>query len=266
MVRVTVLGSGSRGNALVVDVGGVRIGVDAGFGTRTVAKRMRAAGLAPQSIDACVITHEHQDHAHGALAMRDKWRWTLISTPQTFAAIGAEHATARMMPAAYEEPVIVGDARVTLFKVSHDAVAPSAVLIENTITGVRVGVAQDLGEIPPGLADAFAHLDILVMESNHDVGMLRAGPYPISVQDRVAGACGHLSNAQSAEFIARVAHRGLRAIVLAHLSEQNNTPDIARAAVAHRLRGTEFRGTLIAAKQDTGCAVGSKRMDQLQLF
>jgi phosphoribosyl 1,2-cyclic phosphodiesterase len=261
-----VLGSGSRGNALIVDIGGVRIGVDAGFGVRTTAKRMRAAGLSPQSIDACVITHEHLDHAQGALAARDKWRWHLISTEPTFAAIGAPNATARMMPVGYEEPVRVGDARVTLLKVSHDAVAPSAVLIENMVTGIRVGVAQDLGEIPAGLADAFAHLDILVMEANHDVGMLRAGPYPVSVQDRVAGAFGHLSNAQSAEFIARVAHRGLRAVVLAHLSEQNNTPDIARTAVAQRLRGTEFRGKLITAKQDSGCAVGSARVDQLQLL
>lgn len=265
-MRVTVLGSGSRGNALVVDCGGVRIGVDAGFGIRTTAKRMRAAGLAPQSVDACVITHEHVDHAQGALAMRDKWRWTLISTAPTFGAIGAGNATARISAVEYEEPVTIGDARVTLLKVSHDAAAPSAVLIENMVTGARVGVAQDLGEIPPGLADAFAHLDILVMEANHDVGMLRAGPYPPVVQDRIISAVGHLSNTQSAEFIARVAHRGLRAIVLAHLSEQNNTPDIARAAVAHRLRGTEFRGTLVTARQDSGCAVGSKRMDQLQLL
>ncbi|HKS07482.1 MAG TPA: MBL fold metallo-hydrolase [Gemmatimonadaceae bacterium] len=255
MVRVTALGSGSKGNCLVVDLGKTRVAVEAGFGVRMLARHFKAAGIAPESMAACVITHEHLDHIRGASKARDKWRWTLMATPQTFAAaeIGG---TARILPTAYRRPTAFGDARITLLPISHDAAAPAAVLIEDVVTGARVGIAQDLGAIPEGLLEAFDRVDVLVIEANHDMGMLRAGPYPPSLQDRVAGPRGHLSNRQCADFVARAAHRDMRAIVLAHLSEQNNTPEIARSTVARALRGSPFRGKLVTAAQHAACSVG----------
>lgn len=265
-MNVTVLGSGSRGNSLVVDFGTSRIAVDAGYGTRTLATRMRAAGIAPASVDACALTHEHVDHAQGAIAARDKWHWTLVATGPTLAAIGAGNAAAHTQPLRYGESAAFGDARVTLIPVSHDAAAPAAVLIEHAPSGARIGVAQDLGEVSDALITAFARLDILVLEANHDAGMLRAGPYPSFLQDRIAGSRGHLSNAQSADFVAQVSHRGLRALVLAHLSRQNNTPELARTSLRAVLRGTRFRGMLLAAAQDAPGTVGDRATTQLTLF
>lgn len=265
-VRVTVLGSGSKGNSLVVELGSIRIAVDAGFSVRRLAKKLRAASIAPESISACAITHEHLDHAKGARPARVKWHWTLTATSPTLAAMGFVNATARLMPLQYGESAMIEHVRVTLIEVSHDAVAPAAVLLEDTKSGARIGVAHDLGEVPDRLVDAFAYLDVLVLEANHDSGMLRSGPYPPFLQDRVAGMRGHLSNVQSAAFARRVAHPGLRAIVLAHLSEQNNTPALAFSTVDRALRGSAFRGKLIPAAQNAACAVGTARTAQLSLF
>jgi phosphoribosyl 1,2-cyclic phosphodiesterase len=266
VVRVTALGSGSKGNSLVVALGDTRIAIDAGFGPRTLAKKLRACGIAPQSIQVCVITHEHLDHVQGAVSMRDKWQWTLAATPPTLAAIGVARATARVRPMPYRAAEMFGPVRVTLLPVSHDAVAPAAVLLEDTRSGARIGVTYDLGEIPAGLAEHFARLDVLVLEANHDMGMLRNGPYPPMLQERIAGRRGHLSNAQSAEFAACVAHKDLRAVMLAHLSQENNTPALARGAVGRALRTTPFRGTLVTAAQHTACMVGTAAAEQLSLF
>jgi phosphoribosyl 1,2-cyclic phosphodiesterase len=265
-MRVTVIASGSKGNSLVIEFGTTRIAVDAGYGPRNLAKKYAAAGIAPESVHACIITHEHVDHARGALDARRKWGWTLAGTPQTLDSIGAIDPAENSAPMDYGTPLKFGDAQVTLIKVAHDAVAPAAILVEDCASGARVGIAYDLGAIPAGLAQAFALLDILVLEANHDMGMLRAGPYPLHLQDRIAGSHGHLSNFQSAEFARTVAHPGLRAVVLAHLSEQNNTPTAAREAVGRQLRRTNFRGKLGAANQDRSCTVGDAREVQLQLF
>jgi phosphoribosyl 1,2-cyclic phosphodiesterase len=265
-VRLTVLGSGSKGNCLIIDTGNARIAVDAGFGTRTLARRFKAANIAPDSIDACVITHEHQDHASGALKVRDKWKWHLLATAPTLDAIEADTTAARATAVAHRTPYTVGDVRITLLPVSHDAASPSAVLIEDMKSGARAGVAYDLGEIPEGMPEAFSHLDLAVIEANHDMVMLRNGPYPFVLQERVAGRRGHLSNVQAGHFAARIAHRELRVLVLAHLSQENNTPDIARAALSRALKPTRFRGMLIAARQEVPCGVGVKKAPQLTLL
>jgi phosphoribosyl 1,2-cyclic phosphodiesterase len=230
-----------------------------------MAKRLRDAGIQPESIDACVVTHEHLDHSQGALAARKKWRWHLAATPLTLNVIEAPKA-ADIVPVEYNCFATFGDARVTLLKVSHDAVAPAAVLLEDSTTGARVGIAYDLGVVPQHLVGAFEKLDVLVVEANHDFGMLRAGPYPRHLQDRIASAHGHLSNLQAAEFARRLVHPGLGAVVLAHLSEQNNSPKVARETVGRVLRRTTFRGKLGAASQNKSCAVGDTRELQLQLF
>jgi phosphoribosyl 1,2-cyclic phosphodiesterase len=265
-MKVTVVASGSKGNSLVVDFGSTRIAVDAGFGTRNLSKRFRAAGIAPESVSACIVTHEHLDHAQGALAARKKWSWNVAATALTLDAIGVATSARNITSMTYGVAEDFGDARVTLIKVSHDAVAPAAVVVEDRVSGARVGIAYDLGVVPRGLADAFANLDVLVLEANHDSAMLRSGPYPPHLQARIAGPNGHLSNAQSADFAQSVVHPGLRAIVLAHLSEQNNTPRVAHETVARQLRRTAFRGKLGPAKQNSSCAVGDVIEVQLQLL
>jgi len=265
-VRVTILGSGSRGNSLVVDLGGRRIAIDAGFGPRPLARRLQEAGIAPESIDACALTHEHQDHAQGALHARLKWRWTLVATPPTLAALPTGSATSRLVPLEHETSHEIGPVRITLFAIGHDAANPSAVVLEDTESGARVGVAHDLGVTSDHLARSFERLDMLVLEANHDMAMLRAGRYPRFLQERIAGPRGHLSNEQAADFAARISHRGLKNVMLAHLSANNNTPQLAHSAVSARLRGTPFGGKVVVAGQDSITCAGSMPAAQLQLL
>jgi phosphoribosyl 1,2-cyclic phosphodiesterase len=265
-VRVSILGSGSRGNALVIDTGAVRLAVDVGFGPRAMARRLREAGLAPESIAGAVLTHEHQDHAQGALDARLKWRWTLLGTAGTLAALEPGAATARLQALPYAAPLAFEGVRVTLFPVPHDAAAPAAVLVEDVRSGWRVGVAQDLGAVPDALRADFRDLDVLVLEANHDPELLRNGPYPPHLQRRISGGRGHLSNAAAAGWLADLAHRGLQHVVLAHLSETNNSPALAVAAARAALRRAGCRAALVAASQREGVAVGAAPSAQLGLW
>ncbi len=265
-MRITVLGSGSRGNALVVEFGATRIAVDAGFGPRALARRLRESGIEPESVQAGVITHEHQDHAQGAFHARAKWRWSLISHAATFASIGAGAAVARLIMPAFGEAVEVDGVRITLYPIPHDAAAPAAVVLEHIATGQRVGVAHDLGRVPEAIVAPFRDLDMAVIEANHDVEMLRNGPYPHSLQRRVSGGAGHLSNAQSGAWIREIASPRLQHVILAHLSETNNRPELAVGAVREALKGSACRAVVAAADQRSPYTAGAVSPSQLALW
>jgi phosphoribosyl 1,2-cyclic phosphodiesterase len=265
-VRVSVLGSGSRGNCLVIDGREARIIVDVGFGPRATATRLRALGIAPESIAGAVITHEHQDHAQGAPDARTKWRWSLIGTPGTLQAMSLGMATARLLPTAVETPLLFEGLRITLHEIPHDASAPAAVVIEDLRTGERVGVAHDLGVVPPRLVEVFRDVDIAVVESNHDPVMLREGPYPPMLQRRVSGGRGHLSNAQCAAWLRDIAGPRLRHVVLAHLSETNNTAALATDSARAALGAAGCRATVVAAQQRAPVVIGTPPDRQMTLW
>jgi phosphoribosyl 1,2-cyclic phosphodiesterase len=228
-VQVSVLGSGSRGNALLVESGDTRVLVDCGFGPRAIARRLALLHRAPESIDALVLTHEHTDHAQGAMKACAKWGWPLYATAGTLAALPAPLSPVRVI--AHGQPWSVGTLDGCSIAVPHDAADCAALRFDNRATGQRVGVALDLGHVPAGLAAFFALSDLLVIEANHDLAMLHAGPYPRRLKERIRGRRGHLDNGAAAELIAHCAHRGLRGVVLAHLSETNNAPAEAVRAV-----------------------------------
>jgi phosphoribosyl 1,2-cyclic phosphodiesterase len=146
--------------------------------------------------------------------------------------------------------VRVGNLVVESVKIPHDAAAPVALVVADPVSGARCGIATDLGTIPAALMTAFRDLDVLVLESNHDEAMLAAGPYPPSVRDRIASRTGHLSNRVAASAARALAHKGLRHLVLAHVSEKCNTPSLARQATQAMIEGTRFRGALHVAPQD----------------
>lgn len=250
----------------MIDTGTLRLAVDVGFGPRAMARRLREAGIAPESVAGAVLTHEHQDHAQGALDARLKWRWTLLGTAGTLDALRPGAATARLQAVPTAAATAFEDVDITLLPVPHDAAAPAAVLIEDRRSGWRVGVAQDLGAVPDGLRAAFRDLDVLVVEANHDPELLRQGPYPPHLQRRITGGRGHLSNAAAATWLAEAADRRLRHVVLAHLSETNNTPALALAAAREALRRAGSRATLVAAAQREGVAVGAPPSAQLGLW
>jgi phosphoribosyl 1,2-cyclic phosphodiesterase len=231
-VKLQILGTGSRGNALLLETGDTRILVDAGFMPRTLERRLRALAVPPESISAVVVTHEHADHIGGVAASIERHGWAVYATRGTIANApelqqAVQHASI-MTPGV---PTRIGGFEIMAVRVSHDAAEPVAIVATESASGRRTGIAYDLGVATDSLRKAFAHLDTLVVEANYDPTMLRTGPYPPVVQRRIAGSRGHLSNAAAAAFVASVQHRGLRQVILAHLSENCNTPALALAAV-----------------------------------
>jgi phosphoribosyl 1,2-cyclic phosphodiesterase len=256
-VRVIVLGSGSAGNALVLEDGTSRVLVDAGFAPRVLAGRLRAAGIAPASVEACVVTHEHTDHARGAAAAASRWGWTLVASRGTIEAC-PDLRRAGATVCRPGTPFIVGGWHFDAARVSHDASEPLAFAATARRSGARVAICYDLGVPSERVRALLARADVLVLESNHDEGMLRIGPYPPSVKKRIASPLGHLSNRQSAALARTVVHRGLRRLVLAHLSESNNTPAVALAAM-RSARAVPASVDTVVAPQGSAITVSRER-------
>lgn len=252
MMRVTVLGSGSRGNAILVDGTEGAVLIDAGFGRRTLAKRFALAGRRPEDVTALLLTHEHVDHAGGATAASARWGWPVHALPETLAALAGDvdGPPSHRAPLSLEAEHVVGGFLVTCTPVPHDARRCAALIVTDRASGARVGVALDLGHVPQHLPAALSACDLLVVESNHDERMLAQGPYPWALKQRVGGQLGHLSNGAAAALLAAVAHRGLRGVVLAHLSETNNAPALALSRTRDALRRAGWRrDALWAASQ-----------------
>lgn len=247
-MKLWVLGSGSGGNAVLVEAGDSRVLVDAGFGTRELANRMRTIGVAPSSVEACIVTHEHTDHVKGAAAGARKWGWALYASAGTMDA-WPELRGAGCAAVSPEEPLALSRIEVTTQRTPHDAASPIGVRLACRTTGAVAVVCTDIGHVSENVRTLCAGADLLVLESNHDEGMLRAGPYPPFLQRRIASRTGHLSNRASAELSRDLVHRDLAHVVLAHLSEKCNDHGIAHAATADALRRTRFRGALSVALQ-----------------
>jgi phosphoribosyl 1,2-cyclic phosphodiesterase len=249
-VKAWTLGSGSKGNAILLESDGTRVLIDAGFPPRVLMRRLAGVHIAPESISAVVVTHEHIDHMRGVRAAQRRWKWHVYGSAGTIGAI-ADLDVPRVTALRSGAPFAIGALQFELVRVPHDATAPTAVVATSTRTGFRTGIAHDLGAIPDKLRAAFAGLDLLLLESNHDEEMLRTGPYPPFLQARISGGSGHLSNRKSAAFARELAAPPLRQVVLLHLSETNNTPARALAAARDALRGAKLRCPVTAAPQDS---------------
>ncbi|HUD73171.1 MAG TPA: MBL fold metallo-hydrolase [Dongiaceae bacterium] len=248
-IRLATLGSGSGGNATLVEGGGVRVLVDAGFSCRRLVQRLRFVGVDPASVDAILLTHEHGDHLAGAAAFAASFGAPIYCTRGTAAAAGFAADGVTPVLVRDGEAFAIGTMQVRPFAVPHDAAETVGFVLE--AGGVRAGYVTDLGHDPESVRSPLRGADLLVVESNHDVDLLRAGPYPEHVKARVLGRYGHLDNEASAAILADVAGRATRAIVLAHLSATNNQPALALAAARRRLgRGAHPVPTLHPAAQE----------------
>lgn len=248
-MKLCVLGSGSRGNAVLIQSGKTRILIDAGFGPRTIAKRLLSVGVNPSSIEAVVLTHEHTDHSKGVRAGAARWGWRVFATRGT--QNGCESLAAQGVSTLVANQVLrVGEVEIFPVSTSHDATEPVAVIATDSTSGVRAGIVYDLGVMSEGVQRAIEGVEILVIESNHDGEMLRNGPYPAMLKRRIAGNHGHLSNRAAGAAAGTCAHPGLAHVVLAHLSETNNTPRVAIDAMRRALGRTAFAGSVVAAQQD----------------
>lgn len=243
-----MLGSGSGGNAVLVEAAEGRVLVDAGFGVRTLAARLAAIGVPPESIEACVITHEHTDHVKGAAAAARRWGWALHASRGTIAH-APELAGSRVRAFDAGASLAFSTMDVATVRTPHDAAESVGVTLTARRSGVRATVCTDIGHVSDGVRALCRDADILVVESNHDEAMLRAGPYPPVVQARIAGEHGHLANRHAAALIRDSATPRLRHVVLAHLSEKCNEPALARATAEREVRRTVYRGAVATAHQ-----------------
>ncbi len=253
-LRIAVLASGSKGNSTLIASAKTRILVDCGLSCRETFRRLQAVGEDPLSLDAILISHEHSDHVGGLPVMARKTHATVFMTGPANDEWGRfceDSDLERLELFSAGRHFTVGDIEVTPFTVPHDAADPVA--FSFCCEGLKVGIVTDLGYIPRSVSEHVRGCDVLVIESNHDLEMLRTGPYPWTVKQRVGSRVGHLSNSTLAEFFANDYDGSAAFVVLAHLSEQNNHPEIARrcAESALQARRDLLRNRLMLAAQHT---------------
>ena len=234
MIRFRSLGSGSAGNATLVEASSgittTRLLVDAGFSLRELELRLARAALGFADLDAIFVTHEHGDHIGCAVALSVRHGLPLWMSRGTWRAIAEPIAPPGLRFARDDEAIAVGDLELLPFTVAHDAAEPLQLRCSDG--SASVVVLTDLGSITPHMLEHVAGCDALLLECNHDAGMLAASRYPPSLKARIGGRFGHLNNATAAEILARCMGPRLRHVVAAHLSRENNHPDLVRAALA----------------------------------
>lgn len=248
-MNVSLLASGSKGNALLVCSERSRLLIDAGLSARELSRRLALAGVAPESLDAVLVSHEHVDHVRGLGVLSRRWR-----VPVYVHHAAAELLADQQRPDALREfdggaELAIGDFGVRIFPVTHDAAAP----VGFTISGPagKLGIATDLGIATRLVVEELRGCRCLILEANHDEAMLRDGPYPWPLKQRIRGNHGHLSNRASANLLEQLCWDGLEAVVLAHLSETNNHPDLASASARAVLEGQNCcRPQLLLGHQD----------------
>lgn len=234
MIRFASLGSGSEGNGLVVESGKTRILADCGFRLSDTVTRLSRLGLAPGDLAAVLVTHEHEDHAGGVARFARRYDIPVYLTYGTFVAIGSSGAMMpRMTLIDTHAPFVIGDLEIHPYPVPHDAREPSQFVFSDGER--RLGLLTDTGDSTPHIERMLTGLDALVLECNHDLELLLNGPYPQTLKRRISGRYGHLDNATAARLIAGIDCSRLQHFVAAHLSAQNNTPDLARAAISTAL-------------------------------
>ena len=246
-MRYCSLGSGSRGNGTLIEQGASRVLVDCGFSLRATEQRLRQAGTSGDELSAILVTHEHSDHIQGVAKLARRYELPVYLTPGTGYAL-REEAGLDIRHVDLHGRFTVGELEVTPVAVPHDAREPCQYVFDNGHK--RLGVLTDTGTITPWIVEQYADLDALFLEANYDPHMLSSGPYPAFLKARVGGDLGHLSNQQAAGFLRVAGLERLRHIAVAHISEKNNRPELALAALQDAL--TDWTGELLLAQQDQG--------------
>lgn len=249
-MRVTVLGSGSRGNAFALSSAGVTLLLDAGFGPKTLIRRAERAGIDLHPLAGIVLTHEHGDHARGAVSLARRHRCDIYGSRGTLQALADRTGAVRTIPLVTARAMTIGPFTVGACPTTHDAREPLALSVSTDGGRVKLGLAYDLGRPTTATRYLLRDATCLLLEANHDEVMLRTGPYPPVVRDRIGGSRGHLSNRAAGQFLAELCHPALTHVVLVHVSERCNRPELAESAVREQLAGRGFGGRLSVAGQD----------------
>lgn len=251
MTTVHTLASGSSGNALLLSDGSCRLLVDAGISCRRITASLRELGLTPEDLDAVLITHAHTDHISGLQTLLKRNSSPILATAQTCRQLEYRLAgvSARLQPVELCTPICVGTICVTPFPTAHDI--PGACGFRFDTEDGSVGLLTDTGYVTEEAKTFLPGSDLVILESNYDEEALRSGPYPYYLKERILGDGGHLRNEDAAHFAVVLAEAGASEILLAHLSQENNTPAMAQNAVALALSAAGLSPALSVAPRDT---------------
>jgi len=228
-MRFASLGSGSRGNATLVEWRDTCVMIDCGFSIRDTTKRLEKLGKTPNDIDAILVTHEHSDHWKGVIPLSAKFNIDVYVTAGCMRSRKAEERAFPFYIIDSHTQFQVGDLSVTPVPVPHDAREPVQYLFNSD--NHQLGILTDVGSLTPHIESAYANCDGLLVEANHDFDMLMAGPYPEFLKDRVSGPWGHLNNQQTATLLSVIDQQRIQQLVIGHISDKNNTIDKVRTAV-----------------------------------
>ena len=234
ILRICVLASSSAGNATFIASSRTRLLIDAGISRREIVDRLAAIGELPEALDAVLISHEHTDHVCGLLPLARKFHLPVYMSALTAPAMAWGDYLPRLELFQAGQRIRIGDLEIDTFTIPHDAVDPVGFCV--CADGVKAGFVTDLGYLPESVRYHLRHCDCLALESNHDLDMLKVGPYPWPVKQRVMGRNGHLSNDMVSDFILESLNGNLKTLLLGHLSEHNNHPAIVHMAASRALR------------------------------
>ena len=235
-MRFASLGSGSKGNATLVQAGDTLVMIDCGFSARETTRRLARLGLAPGDLSAILVTHEHSDHCSGVAGLSRKHEIPVYLTHGT-AGSGRCDGAFELRCFNCEDSFVIGELSILAVTVPHDAAEPCQYRLD--WQGRSLGILTDLGCITPHVVESYARCHSMVLEFNHDVEMLQTGSYPAHLKRRVGGDWGHLNNRQAAQLLEQLDHEALNNLVVAHISENNNARELAERALGQVLGSTE---------------------------
>ena len=242
-MRFASLGSGSKGNATLIEAGGTRLIVDCGFAAKELEKRLAELDVDADSLDAILVTHEHGDHLRGVGPVARRYRLPVWMTAGTAKVDRCGQLPELHLINSHVGHFSVGNLQITPFPVPHDAREPCQFSFEQG--GSHFTMLTDLGQVTPHIFSQAQQSDALLLECNHDLEMLANGPYPQKLQARVRGSYGHLSNCQAAALVQQLDQRRLTHLVAAHLSQQNNRPESVRETLLQDLPELEGRLSIV---------------------
>ncbi|WP_303721200.1 MBL fold metallo-hydrolase [Malonomonas rubra] len=256
-MRVCLLASGSRGNSALVEADGCRILIDAGLSGREIERRLQELGLAGDDLHAILVTHEHHDHVGGVGPLARRYNLPVYIDQQTYTALPKLGTIADLQLFTAGDKFDCRDLAIRSFSTTHDAINPVGFVIES-VEG-RIGYATDLGMSTRLVSDQLQGCRVLVLEANHDEQMLLDGPYPWPLKQRIRGRHGHLSNNESRRLLQEVSWPGLEALFLAHLSEENNCPDLVAETFRQFMSQHGHAPEIIIGRQHqaSSCFVGA---------
>lgn len=227
-MRFSVLSSGSKANCTFLECGSTRILIDCGLSGTQAEKRLLELGIDPSTLSALLVTHEHSDHIHGVHTISRRYKIPVYANRDTAKFLGKTHGVIEIKTG---EPFVHQQLGISPFSIVHDAVDPVGYVIRSE--GLKFGQATDLGKVTPLVRDALTGCNALVLESNHDPIMLQECDYPWELKQRIASTHGHLSNHEAGGLLLEILHSELLHVVLGHLSENSNTPELAHQTVSN---------------------------------